>query len=63
MHVHTISLLGPRPKNEDDLFYNINLNTPGANSDKKRSANNQRAVSAKLFDAYRNIFWQRKDYK
>jgi serine/threonine protein phosphatase PrpC len=39
MHVHTISLLGPRPKNEDDLFYNINLNTPGANSDKKRNAN------------------------
>ena len=31
--------------------------------DKKRSANNQRAVSAKLFDAYRNIFWQRKNYK
>jgi hypothetical protein len=31
--------------------------------DKKRSANNQRAVAAKLFDAYRNIFWARKDYK
>jgi hypothetical protein len=31
--------------------------------DKKRSANNKRAVSAKLFDAYRNIFWARKEYK
>jgi serine/threonine protein phosphatase PrpC len=37
MHIHTISLLGLRPKNEDDLFYSLNLNT--ASSDKKRSAN------------------------
>jgi serine/threonine protein phosphatase PrpC len=37
MHIHTISLLGLRPKNEDDLFYSLNLNT--ANSDKKRNAN------------------------
>ena len=26
MHIHTISLLGQRPKNEDDLFFNLNLN-------------------------------------
>lgn len=39
MHIHTISLLGPRPKNEDDLFYNLNLNTTGTNSDKIRNAN------------------------
>jgi serine/threonine protein phosphatase PrpC len=39
MHVHTISLLGPRPKNEDDLFYNLNLSAQGAHSDKKRNAN------------------------
>jgi serine/threonine protein phosphatase PrpC len=38
MHVHTISLLGLRPKNEDDLFYNLNLNS-GNSSDKKRNAN------------------------
>lgn len=37
MHIHTISLLGLRPKNEDDLFYSLNLNT--TNSDKKRNAN------------------------
>jgi serine/threonine protein phosphatase PrpC len=37
MHIHTISLLGLRPKNEDDLFYSLNLDT--ASSDKKRSAN------------------------
>jgi len=37
MHIHTISLLGLRPKNEDDLFYSLNLNT--TSSDKKRNAN------------------------
>jgi hypothetical protein len=31
--------------------------------DKKRSLKNQTTVSAKLFDAYRNLFWARKDYK
>ena len=37
MHIHTISLLGLRPKNEDDLFYSLNLNADS--SDKKRKAN------------------------
>jgi len=31
--------------------------------DKKRSLMNQRKVSSKLFDAYRNMFWSRKEYK
>jgi hypothetical protein len=31
--------------------------------DEKRSLNNKRVVSAKLFDAYRNLFWSRKEYK
>lgn len=31
--------------------------------DKKRSLKNQTTVSAKLFDAYRNSFWARKEYK
>jgi serine/threonine protein phosphatase PrpC len=39
MHIHTISLIGPRPKNEDDLFYNLNLNSVSTSSDKKRNAN------------------------
>ena len=39
MHIHTISLLGPRPKNEDDLFYSLNLNSDNTHSDKKRNAN------------------------
>jgi len=38
MHIHTISLLGLRPKNEDDLFYSLNLNQD-SQSDKKRNAN------------------------
>ena len=38
MHIHTISLLGLRPKNEDDLFYCLNLNQD-SHSDKKRNAN------------------------
>jgi serine/threonine protein phosphatase PrpC len=37
MHVHTISLLGLRPRNEDDLFYSLNLNSES--SEKKRKAN------------------------
>jgi len=39
MHIHTISLLGLRPKNEDDLFYSLNLNNSSSQSDKKRNAN------------------------
>ena len=39
MHIHTISLLGLRPKNEDDLFYSLNLNNSSTQSDKKRNAN------------------------
>jgi serine/threonine protein phosphatase PrpC len=39
MHIHTISLLGPRPKNEDDLFYSLNLSSGNVSSDKKRIAN------------------------
>jgi len=39
MHIHTISLLGLRPKNEDDLFYSLNMNTDNTQSDKKRNAN------------------------
>ncbi len=36
MNIHTISMLGLRPKNEDDLFYNLNLNQT---NDKIRGAN------------------------
>jgi hypothetical protein len=31
--------------------------------DKKRSFINQRTVASKLFDAYRNLYWSRKEYK
>lgn len=31
--------------------------------DKERNFRNQRTVASKLFDAYRNIYWSRKEYK
>jgi hypothetical protein len=31
--------------------------------DKRKSFINQRTVASKLFDAYRNIYWSRKEYK
>lgn len=31
--------------------------------DKRRSFINQRTVASKLFDAYRNLYWSRKEYK
>jgi len=31
--------------------------------DKKRSFINQRTIASKLFDAYRNLYWSRKEYK
>lgn len=31
--------------------------------DKEKSLYNQKIVSSKLFDAYRNLFWSRKEYK
>ena len=31
--------------------------------DKKRSLMNQRTIASKLFDAYRNLYWFRKEYK
>jgi hypothetical protein len=31
--------------------------------DSKQKLSNQRAVASKLFDAYKNIFWSRKEYK
>lgn len=31
--------------------------------DKEKNFRNQRTVASKLFDAYRNIFWSRKEYR
>lgn len=31
--------------------------------DKQRSFINQRTIASKLFDAYKNIYWSRKEYK
>lgn len=31
--------------------------------DKKRSFINQRTIASRLFDAYKNIYWSRKEYK
>jgi serine/threonine protein phosphatase PrpC len=39
MHIHTISLLGLRPKNEDDLFFELNLRSGTVIDTKKRNAN------------------------
>lgn len=31
--------------------------------DKKRNFKNQRTIASKLFDAYRNLYWSRKEYR